>query len=287
MTSPFEIAFEIGQIYDRQTEIHKPFGGSWQSGIAPSSKAPVVFAFTGDSGEQYGYSDHNDDYGVFHYTGEGQVGDMQLTGGNKAILEHSRRGFSLHLFKALGKKSGKSLGQRYMGEFSYAGHYWNNGNDRKGTLRKIVRFLLVPVGRVVEVAVGENAEEALPTKLDQARELALQAMKSGADASPGAAIRSIYSRSAQVKNYVLLRARGICESCDKPAPFLRHDGSPYLEPHHINRLSDGGLDHPLYVGAVCPACHREIHYGLGGADKNELLRQRVESIEKDISVSLA
>ncbi|MFG8677889.1 zinc-finger-containing protein [Pseudomonas aeruginosa] len=80
---------------------------------------------------------------------------------------------------------------------------------------------------------------------------------------------------------------GICESCEKPAPFLRKDGRAYLEPHHINRLSDGGLDHPLYVGAVCPACHREIHYGLGGADKNELLRQRVVSIEKEISGSLA
>ncbi|WP_325435876.1 HNH endonuclease [Pseudomonas nitroreducens] len=287
MTSPFEIEFEIGQIYDRRTDINIPFGGSRQSGIARSARAPAVFLFTGDSGAQYGYTDHYDDFGVFHYTGEGQVGDMKLTGGNKAILEHARLGQSLHLFKALGKRVGVSLGQRYMGEFACADHYWDEGKDREGKLRKIVRFLLVPVGRIVEGAVGENAGTALPSTLEKARELAMLAMESRVDASPGAAIRNIYTRSAQVKNYVLLRAAGTCESCDKPAPFFRNDGSPYLEPHHINRLSDGGLDHPLYVGAVCPACHREIHYGLGGSEKNELLRERVVSIEKEISESLA
>uniref|UniRef100_UPI001C496481 HNH endonuclease n=1 Tax=Pseudomonas sp. RW407 TaxID=2202894 RepID=UPI001C496481 len=81
--------------------------------------------------------------------------------------------------------------------------------------------------------------------------------------------------------------RGICESCDKPAPFLRKDGRAYLEPHHINRLSDGGLDHPQFVGAVCPTCHREIHYGANGVKKNERLRAHVESLEKMLAKKLA
>ncbi|EMP7867605.1 TPA: HNH endonuclease [Pseudomonas aeruginosa] len=287
MTTPFQIAFEIGQIYDRRADIHGPFGGSKQSGIAPSLQAPAIFLFTGDNGEQYGYSDHFDECGVFHYSGEGQVGDMQLTGGNKAVLQHAQTGRSLHLFKALGKKAGKSLGQRYMGEFVCADHHWSDGLDREGKMRKIVRFSLVPVGRVIEGVVEDEVRAALPNSIAAARELALKAVVSGEDARQGGAMRNIYLRSAHVKNYVLLRAAGICESCEKPAPFLRKDGRAYLEPHHINRLSDGGLDHPLYVGAVCPACHREIHYGLGGADKNELLRQRVVSIEKEISGSLA
>lgn len=45
----------------------------------------------------------------------------------------------------------------------------------------------------------------------------------------------------------------------KAAPFQRKDGTPYLEPHHIQRLADEGPDHPKWVGAVCPSCHREIH----------------------------
>lgn len=278
-----EVAFEIGQVYDRRTDIHKPFGGSRQSGISPSAQTPAVFIFSGESGKQFGYVDHFDEYGVFHYTGEGQVGDMQLIGGNRAILEHAREGRSLHLFKALGKKAGKSLGQRYIGEFACADFTWEMGPDREGNTRKIVVFHLVPIDRVVEAVIEESSQEDLPTTLAAARKLAIEAMETGQGAGAGSTLRNIYKRSAQVKHYVLLRAEGLCEACGEPAPFLRKDGTPYLEPHHINRLSDGGLDHPLFIGAVCPDCHREIHYGAAGQEKNELLMEYVRTREGAIS----
>ena len=44
------------------------------------------------------------------------------------------------------------------------------------------------------------------------------------------------------------------------APFITPDGQLYLEVHHIERLSDGGPDHPRWVVAVCPNCHRRAHY---------------------------
>lgn len=284
MSSPYEIAFEIGKVYDRRTQIHGPFGGSLQSGISPSAKSPAVFIFTGDSGAQFGYSDHFDAFGVFHYTGEGQVGNMQLRGGNKAILEHASNGASLHLFKALGKKAGKSLGQQYMGEFVCADHVWKDGLDRNGSSRRIIQFHLLPIDRVNEAVVEEATDTPLPTSISEARALALKAMSSQEGAGASTTVRTIYQRSAQVKHYVLLRAAGRCESCGKSAPFLRKDGTPYLEPHHINRLSDGGLDHPRYVGAVCPACHREIHYGARGAEKNDQLRAYVDKLESSIWV---
>src|SRR5262249_16819018 len=68
------------------------------------------------------------------------------------------------------------------------------------------------------------------------------------------------ARSVAVARYVLLRARGICEGCKKPAPFRKSDGTPYLEPHHTLRLADEGPDHPRHVIAVCPTCHRRAHY---------------------------
>lgn len=107
-----------GQVYDRQTEIHDSFGGSRQSGIAPSAQAPAVFIFTGDSGGQYGYTDSHSEEQVFSYTGEGQLGDMTLTKGNLAILEHSKQGKALHVFEILGK----GLGQEYLGEYTCASH---------------------------------------------------------------------------------------------------------------------------------------------------------------------
>lgn len=282
MSSIPEVAFEIGQVYDRRKDINGPFGGAWQSGISPSTKTAAIFIFSGESGEQYGYKDGFDDHGVFHYTGHGQVGDMQLTGGNRAIFEHARDGRSIHLFKSLGKKAGKSLGQRYLGEFACADLTWTTGPDREKNTRKIIVFHLVPIGRVAEALVEESAKADLPSTLAAARQLALKAMEPGEARGENSALRNIYKRSAQVKNYVLLRAEGKCEACGKPAPFLRKDGTPYLEPHHINRLSDGGLDHPLYVGAICPDCHREIHYGVDGQEKNEALRAFVQKREAEI-----
>lgn len=52
-----------------------------------------------------------------------------------------------------------------------------------------------------------------------------------------------------------------------------------LEPHHTRRLTDGGPDHPRWVGAACPACHREIHHGEHGRIKNEALQDKLGTIE--------
>lgn len=80
-------------------EIQGPFGGSSQSAIAPSTKAPVVFLFSEKSGEQYGYTDEVDVHGVSSYAGEGQVGDMMLNRGNLAAQQHAATGQALQLVR--------------------------------------------------------------------------------------------------------------------------------------------------------------------------------------------
>jgi hypothetical protein len=64
-----------------------------------------------------------------------------------------------------------------------------------------------------------------------------------------------------------------------PAPFLTPDGMPYLGPHHIRRLSDGGPGHPLWVIAVCANCHRRAHYSSDAVAFNQELQLVVEHIE--------
>lgn len=73
---------------------------------------------------------------------------------------------------------------------------------------------------------------------------------------------STYQREAKVKAWVLKEANGICEVCGEPAPFCESDGTPYLEAHHIRQLADGGSDTIMNVVALCPNCHREMHYGI-------------------------
>lgn len=277
--------FKSGQKYDRRTDINGPFGGSARSGIAPSNVVDAIFLFTGDSGQQYGYTDKYelDGHGalVFSYTGEGQVGHMQFTRGNRAISEHSKTGRALHLFRSLGK--GK--GQQYLGEFVYAGHRLAQGPDKKGNQRELIIFQLVGVEQAEMMETAEQAESVTPEmatvpSLDEARLLAIAAASAGTAGSIGqSAVRTLYKRSTAVKRYVLMRANGICESCTKPAPFVRADGTPYLEPHHTTRVSDGGPDHPRYVAAICPACHREIHHGKAGEAKNAALQDFLENAE--------
>ncbi len=61
---------------------------------------------------------------------------------------------------------------------------------------------------------------------------------------------------------MLNRANGICEKCKQKAPFIRKkDNTPYLEVHHKQQLSEGGDDSVENAIAVCPNCHRELHFG--------------------------
>ncbi len=71
-----------------------------------------------------------------------------------------------------------------------------------------------------------------------------------------------YERNPDVVAEVLSRAKGVCERCNRPAPFIRRfDNSPYLEVHHRKFLSEGGEDTVENAVALCPNCHREAHFG--------------------------
>jgi 5-methylcytosine-specific restriction protein A len=71
-----------------------------------------------------------------------------------------------------------------------------------------------------------------------------------------------FNRSPDVVAEALLRANGFCERCRQEAPFLRKsDGTPYLEVHHNIPLSEHGTDTLENVVALCPNCHRKVHFG--------------------------
>lgn len=75
-------------------------------------------------------------------------------------------------------------------------------------------------------------------------------------------LTSGFKRNPDVIVEVLKRARGVCEKCNKPAPFLRaKNDTPFLEIHHKVHLANGGEDTVKNAIAVCPNCHRELHFG--------------------------
>lgn len=124
-------------------EVHERFGGRRQGGIGPSTQANVVLFFTDPKkGHQHGYYDGWATDGCFHYVGEGQHGDQQLTQGNKAILNHQTDGRTLEGFMGQGTPI-----VTYLGEFELAGHYFTDAHETgdPDALRQVVVFKLRPV----------------------------------------------------------------------------------------------------------------------------------------------
>ena len=261
--------FVTGKVYNRRRDIHAIYSGQQQGGICTPSNHPVIFIFTGDSGDEFGYKDDWTAAGIFEYTGEGQVGDMQITKGNKAIRDHVQNGKDLYLFKYI-----KSGHVQFIGNMVYTGHHFRDSKDRNGDIRKAIVFELAPAEFArEEEAKSEDTPINLSGKsLDELRNLAAQSSEGYRTVEEKKKVVRI--RSAAVKEYALKRADGICECCDNPAPFKKSNGDPYLEVHHIKRLSDGGPDKPEWVAAVCPNCHGEAHHGEHKVDvRNKLLRK--------------
>jgi 5-methylcytosine-specific restriction protein A len=87
---------------------------------------------------------------------------------------------------------------------------------------------------------------------------------------------SLIARDPDVKAWVLIKANGICESCNTKAPFVSSTGIPYLEVHHVKRLADKGPDTIDNAVAVCPNCHKALHY----SDSRDVM---VDALYKQIS----
>lgn len=262
--------FEVDRVYNRRADIHARFGGQQQGGIITPANHSLVIIITGEEGLAHGYADRHREDGVFEYFGEGQVGDMPWVRGNRAVRDHSVDGRSLLLFRK------ERAGLRFLGELVYAGHHIERAPDRDGNVRDAIVFEL----RYLD-AVTEAVEREGPSPNASLKELRQRAMEAAGvfPARQVAATRNVYQRSRDVKDYVLARANGHCEGCRSDAPFVRANGSPYLEPHHIRRVSDGGPDHPAFVIALCPNCHRRVHAGADGSTYNAELLARMATIE--------
>ncbi|WP_321313667.1 HNH endonuclease signature motif containing protein [Halarcobacter sp.] len=86
-----------------------------------------------------------------------------------------------------------------------------------------------------------------------------------------------FKRDPKVVAWILKNSKGICECCKKAAPFEKEDDSYFLEVHHLKLLSDGGSDTIDNAIAVCPNCHRELHYG---KNRKNLINEIYKNIER-------
>ena len=273
--------FEIGKEYNRKADIHEIYKGQAQGGISTPKDFPVVFIFTSDAGEQHGYRDEYRDDGVFWYTGEGQVGNMKMDAGNKAILEHAKNKKTLNVFEYTRKAH-----VRFLGTAECLGYHEEIRPDREGQDRSVFVFHLdidsVPEKtQVSEPKTIYGSKELKDLRNKNPEELRAAALSKAPLTSSAKEKREVaYYRSEALKIYVIVRSRGLCEGCGSEAPFQTKKG-PFLECHHVHRLADGGPDHPINVVALCPNCHRRAHYAKDSVDFNNKLKIVAITAEKN------
>ncbi|HHY0457501.1 TPA: HNH endonuclease [Vibrio parahaemolyticus] len=89
-----------------------------------------------------------------------------------------------------------------------------------------------------------------------------------------------YERDAAVIAEVLKYAHNRCELCGTK-PFLTCSERHYLEVHHVRRLADGGSDTVTNTVALCPNCHKEIHFGINAPKLIEQLYSQVQRLVRE------
>lgn len=155
------------------------------------------------------------------------------------------------------------------------------GLTSKAALRKELRS-------IVEVFEKENYDVYLEDNTDEYHiSVASYLDESLADLEQkikdNSAMTSVYIDGVRKRNMVLIgliksynlqkyTADGQmlkCECCGNPT-FLTYKDESYVEYHHLIPFSEyDGPDHSLNIVALCPMCHRKLHY-LKQGDKREL-----------------
>jgi hypothetical protein len=262
--------FVVGTLY-RRRDLHRRFGGLREGRISVPTQRGLLFLFTGGTPTQYGYRDSWTNDGLYLFTGEGQEGDMEFVGGNRAVREHTGQGRDLLLFEYARPGT-----VRYAGQMICAGFRTGRGPDMRGRDSKVILFELLPLSELQDASTAPAVlwdDPAWEEPLDLLREKALAA---GTDVGATAEGRaSVDARGEAVRIYTLRRADGTCEGCGDEAPFTTASGRPFLETHHIRRPADGGPDHPRWVIALCPNCHRRAHHSHDAASYNLYCARRV------------
>lgn len=257
----------------RRRDLHARLGGQEQGGISTPARFPFIMIFTGDSGDEFGYRDGWQSDGSFYFTGEGQEGDMRFIKGNKAIRDHVINGKDLHLFEYV-----RTGFVKYIGQMQYVGHHTRKSHDRNRHDREVIVFEMIRVALLFD-SLADDTQVGQPDMLLNLRRAALETATDHSTLSER--ILQIRKRSTAIRLYALGRAQGVCEACSERAPFLTAEEVPYLEVHHLRRLSDGGPDHPEWVAAICPNCHRRAHYAKDAIEFNKGIIETVRAKERE------
>ncbi|CUY26381.1 MAG: HNH endonuclease signature motif containing protein [Serratia marcescens] len=217
-------------------------------------------------------------------------GEEDLEASVLAYIEMKRKSESnekfskLSYYKKLGEKFGRSPKsfEYRMQNISYAyhtlGREWLKGlkpASHVGTnkLQQLIELIFIHDKETFEEEIKE-----FEIQVENILEKGISTQPDGTK-KPIKTIRKIITiaRDPKIKAYILQEAKGICEVCEKSGPFPDSKDRPYLEVHHLKPLANGGSDTVGNTVAVCPNCHRELHYS---RDKMTVLEEIYKKINR-------
>ena len=201
---------------------------------------------------------------ILYYTGEGQIGNQNLVAANLRLQNSIRDNTEVVLFEVFNQAE-----YTYKGVVKLYGDIFTEPQeDTENNTRQVYIFPLKILNQEALVNDNNIVQANSQSRERSASNLNNQELQKRVNQTqrkkPGYSYvkTKVYQRSEYVVESALRRANGICERCNQEAPFKKANGRPYLEVHHIVQLSNAGEDTIENVIALCPNCHRELHFGV-------------------------
>lgn len=192
---------------------------------------------------------------------------MEWNAANRSIRDHRIDGRTLLFFERFQRSGGLWLFKYHV---HCVGVRVERRKDKDGFERSALIFELLPTSDV-QILIDPEA------RIEGVRALTAPIQpRTDTQEEPHAAHRV---QSVAIRQYVLMRANGVCEGCGLAAPFRLSGGQPYLEPHYLFQQADRGPATPLEVVALCPNCHKRCHYSEDAEVYGALLAKRVVAKE--------
>jgi 5-methylcytosine-specific restriction protein A len=289
MSTPEISTLKVGKNYTNN-EIMSVFKVANSGGIrySKTTKSIVIFSFNQIRNiKDVPYQD-TWQANTIQYTGQGKSGDQTLSRNNKLLADSIKNNVSVYLFEAFTRGENRYQGRVCLVDKPYQIKEVDSDNQE----RQVYKFPLRLLNTGTHVSSNElmEHEKKQSTALDGAstetlKKIAIEASRLNSElakeghmktASSRKAETEVFIRNPAIASYVKQLANGVCALCNKPAPFKDKNNKPFLHAHHIEYLSDGGLDVLENCIAVCPNCHARIHILNNSLDKEKLI-QKVKS----------
>ena len=269
----------INKVYSNK-EVMDIFSCSRQGGIRVSNtnKAITIISKLVRRNETNPYQDEHMNFeGRITYTGMGTVGDQKLSGQNLKIAESRTNGYRMFYFEVYQNNEYTFKGEVILDDEPY----FVDELDLNDVIRKVLKFKLKVKTPIDDTYIAKDifnkeveSKEKEIKKLTS-KQLANQLVNMPNEVRTTKVLSEQYNRDLKVKQYTLRRANGKCDLCDEEAPFKTDKDEPYLESHHVIPLSQNGKDSIVNTVALCPNCHKKMHYG---KERNNNLQKLKEKL---------